>query len=217
MMTVYDIADVATANESPDYNRRFAERVLTRVDRHSGFAWEQVASFAKWLSASLLAINGAGGLAALALVRDHGGSVLPPVLFGLGMLLALLSGTALQEIYNNLAEPLLEHDNYWTSVVIDGVRDGDIEEKLEAETKKGRRFSYIPPLLGWCSGISFIAGSIALALASGSIGSASKAACLSLEQDMLQAKPQRPNGPELFNALGCKASGRTELSQASGD
>jgi hypothetical protein len=99
-MSNYNITDIEAVNEQPDQNRRFAERLLTRLDRNQGFSWEQVASFSKWLTASLLAVNGAGGLAALSLLKEGGGSWLPAVLFGVGLLMALLSGTALQHFYN---------------------------------------------------------------------------------------------------------------------
>jgi hypothetical protein len=206
-MSVYDINDVAAANEHPDQNRRFAERVLTRVDRHHSFSWEQVASFSKWLTASLLAVNGAGGLTALGLLKDGGGSWSASILFGIGLLMALLSGTALQHFYDAVAAPILKQDNYWTTVLIDGVRDSEVEEQLEAETKKALRFAYVAPVLGWCSGISFIAGSGALALASASAGAASKSVCLSLQSDMLSEKPRRSNGHEIYSALGCKPRG----------
>ncbi|HEY0147942.1 MAG TPA: hypothetical protein VGB70_02965 [Allosphingosinicella sp.] len=207
-MSNYNITDIEAVNEQPDQNRRFAERLLTRLDRNQGFSWEQVASFSKWLTASLLAVNGAGGLAALSLLKEGGGSWLPAVLFGVGLLMALLSGTALQHFYNAMAMPLLDHDNYWTTVLIDGVRDGHLEEKLQAQSDKSQRFSAIAPGFGWCSGLSFIAGSIALAVATASAGEPSKAVCLSLERDMLSAKPKRTNSAEIFQSLNCKATGR---------
>ena len=210
-MNSYDISNIDLANETPEFNRLFAERVLIRLDRHQSFSWEQLSSFAKWLTASLLAVNGAGGLAALTLLKE-GGSSVPGAFFGTGLLLALLSGAALQEIYNRISIPMIDQDNYWTSVVIDGTRDCDIEADLDSQTKTIMRFAFIPPTLGWGSGISFIAGAVSLGISAADIGATSSATCLVLERDMLSARPRRSNAPEMFQALGCKPASTTHAS-----
>jgi hypothetical protein len=206
-MTIYDISNASEANEHPDGNRQFAERVLTRIDRMQAFTSEQVASFSKWLTASLLAVNGAGGLASLNLLQRSSDAWLAAMMFGLGIVLALCSGTILQEIYNRATPPLLDQDNYWATVSIDGVRDGDLEAQLEEQSRKPLRFSWAPPLLGWLSGFSFIAGAVAMAVAATPDNSARSSACLRIEQDMLSVAPKRANGAEIYSALGCKPRG----------
>lgn len=191
--------------QDTEFNKRYAQRVLTRIDHLQGFAAEQVASTAKWLTASLLAVNGAGALAAVNALKD-GGAWLPSLLFTLGIISALLSATAMQEIYNNTSDPLLSHDNYWIQVADNGYRDPNEEDSLQAASTAAMRLARMPPILGWISGLLFLAGAVLLALNVTSGESANARRCLSIERDMLSARPKRANSAELYTALGCGPS-----------
>jgi hypothetical protein len=186
-------------------NKAFAERVLVRADRQTGFAADQVASMSKWLMASLLAVNGAGALAAIN--SQTTAAWWPAALFGLGMVFALLNGVVLQEIYNNSANELFESDKYWTDVSIHGVRDALIEEKLLESAKNVMRYSYLSPLAGWVSGVLFLlaGGLLSTALLRENTGNTKR--CAALLHDIISSHPKRPDGIELFTALGCKAGG----------
>ena len=147
-----------------DFNRAFASRTLERIRHHEIFAAEQVASTAKWLTASLLAVNGGGAIAVLNRTQtlDHAWGA--GILFMMGIAFALLSGTGLQEFYNRVGNPLLNLDEYWTRVSLTGHRDQDTERSLKEPIDKLHRFAFIPPLMGWISGILFLFGSVLLAL-----------------------------------------------------
>lgn len=153
-----------TPASGADFNRAFAEHALVQVRGHQRFGAEQVASMAKWLTASLLAVNGAGAIAVFNRTHSVDHPTSAGVLFTLGIGFALLSGTALQELYNRVSTPLHELDSYWTGVSITGVRDETQEKSLNGLLDAINRFAFIPPLLGWFSGFLFLAGAILLAI-----------------------------------------------------
>lgn len=154
-----------TGEEAPDveFNRAFALRALARIRDQETFAAEQVASMAKWLTASLLAVNGAGAIAVFNRAGAVNHSSAAGILFMLGIAFALLSGTALQEFYNREGDPLLALDKYWTRVSLTGVRDEEAEKNLRLPIDTLNRFAFIPPLFGWISGILFLVGAVLLA------------------------------------------------------
>ncbi len=193
--------------QSLEFQRAFAERVLKRIDQHQQFAFDQVGSMAKWLMASLLAVNGAGAIAAINAVNSGKGPWAAGLLFALGIGSALISGVAMQDVYNAIPEPLLKQDEYWTGVTVTGVRETAIEEEHKNQTAKALRFQFVPPLLGWISGLLFVAGAITLAFHVEADDQANRARCLSIQNDMLSAKPRRRDGIELFKALGCMPAG----------
>ena len=190
-----------------EFQRALAERILKRIDQHQQFVFDQVGSMAKWLMASLLAVNGAGAIAAMNAVDSGKGHWAAGLLFAVGVGCALMSGVAMQDVYNAIPEPLLTQDNYWTGVSITGERDGGVEELHKTATAKMLRFRLLPPLLGWISGLLFIAGAITLAFHVEADDRANKARCLSIQNDMLSAQPQRRDGIELFRAFGCMPAG----------
>ena len=122
------MSKVVVGQGEPD-ERENAKRVLERIDRQSTFVAEQVSSMAKWLSASLLAVNGAGALATLNATNSS--LHWPGIVFVVGVILALLSGAGLQEIYNRLAEKLHDFDIYWTRVMLGAQRNSEVELNLE--------------------------------------------------------------------------------------
>lgn len=146
-----------------DLNRAHASRALERIRRHEIFAAEQVASMAKWLTASLLAVNGGGAIAVFNHPHTAGHAWCAGIAFMLGIAFALLSGTGLQEFYNRVSDPLYELDKYWTRVSLTGVRDEAEEASLKQPVDKIHRLAFIPPMLGWISGVSFLVGAVLLA------------------------------------------------------
>jgi hypothetical protein len=117
--------DVPISPENPSYNIAYAQRVLTRIDRQTTFSAEQVGSMGKWLMASLLAVNGAGALAALN--TNDPSNTLSSIFFGIGVIFALLSGVAMEETYNRISLLLFEYDEYWMPVTVHGQRVPEIE------------------------------------------------------------------------------------------
>lgn len=144
---------------------KVASRTLTNIDRHYKFIAEQVASFAKWLTASLLAVNGGGVLAALDAIKEKHDTTLPAGLFIAGIIFALLSGAALQEVYNQVSNNLETAYQYWCNVK-EGLspRDAEQETKINKAENFWNRIAIIPPILGWISGALFLTGCIFMAL-----------------------------------------------------
>ena len=144
-------------------DRALASRTLERIRDHEKFSSEQLASLSKWLSASLLAVNGGGAIAVFNHLHDFPFAKLAGFSFMIGIALALLSGAGLQEFYNRIRTPLVELDSYWTAVSLTGVRDESKETRLNERINRINRLAFIPPTIGWISGILFILGSILLA------------------------------------------------------
>lgn len=146
------------------FNRQFAARKLIRLDKEYAFVSDQVASMAKWLMASLLAINGGGILAVLNAAKDGHQSWIAGTMFVGGVGMSLFSGVTMQGIYGGFVDPLLDQDKYWTGVNIEGCRSGETETILKTSMETAYRFSLAPQLCGWASGVLFVFGSIALGM-----------------------------------------------------
>jgi hypothetical protein len=194
----------------PEFQRALADRTLSRIEHTLQFASDQVGSMAKWLMASLLAVNGAGGLAVLSSINAGHEQWLTGALFVLGVISALLVGVAMQEVYIAMPDSLLLSDRYWIGVSISGDRDPGRESELKSALAKAARFSFVPPLLGWVSGLLFLAGTISMALHADPSAREKAAACEALRKDMLSAHPKRGNGIELLAPLGCRTNGKAE-------
>jgi hypothetical protein len=189
--------------------RENARRVLERIDRQSTFVAEQVNSMAKWLAASLLAVNGAGALATLNAAKAT--SYWPSIIFVVGVILALLSGAGLQEIYNRLSDKLHDFDVYWTRVMLGAQRNSEDESKLEHAVDSVTRWAAAPPVLGWLSGFAFLVAASLLGLAVSAANSLDTARCEDIQKDILSANPKRTDGIALYSALGCKPFGQERV------
>lgn len=145
-----------------DHNRAYAEKVLTRVARDQTFAAEQMAAFGKWLTASLLAVNGAGAIATLNAERVGQHDFWAGGVYIAGVLFALLGAAGLQEVYDRRSKPLIEYDKYWLAVSFSGKRDEEAERALKDAIGAAGRFALLAQLLGWLSGLLFAIGSALL-------------------------------------------------------
>ena len=144
-----------------------AEWRIALYERHAALAAEQVTGLSKWLTASLFAAN-SGGL--ITLLNQSEKVVLPIWAGGFfiaGLIFALLSATANQELYNRASEPLLDLIGYWQEVKITGVTHLDEHEKIKESLKDAYRWSWIGPSLGWLSGLAFIGGTVFTAIGLG--------------------------------------------------
>jgi hypothetical protein len=189
--------------------RENAKRVLERIDRQSTFVAEQVSSMAKWLSASLLAVNGAGALATLNAAKAN--LYYPSIIFVVGVILALLSGAGLQEIYNRFPEKLDDIDVYWTRVMLGGQRNSEDESNLEIAVSSVNRWAAVPPILGWLSGVAFLVAASLLGLTVSAANSSDEARCADIQKDILSANPRISDGIALYSALGCKPFGQDKF------
>lgn len=86
------------------------------------------------------------------------------ILFILGIIASLLNATVNQEIYNRIAEPILYMVDYWFEVSITGEENEETHDKIEQKMKNIKKYSWIGPVMGWASGLLFIAGVINVAI-----------------------------------------------------
>lgn len=140
-----------------------ARRNLERVQRSTKLATEQGVSWAKWLTASLLAVNGAGALGVLnAADKLHDPAFSGAVFVG-GVLLALLSGWVLQLIYFQQIEFAESLEIFWERAVDTGLADDKEKQILEQRAREMRRWNWVPPAFGLCSALVFVAGAVVVA------------------------------------------------------
>jgi hypothetical protein len=187
----------------PRRSGRVAEHQIGRLERFESGASDQLVKMSVWLTASLLAINSGGALAALNVAEHFEFPTPAALLFGIGILLALLSGVAIQGFQSKAAQPLEELLLYWRGVQISGVEDIERAVELAKPLITLNRFAFIPPTIGWFSGLAFFVGAIALGLHVEHRGKAVVDRCLELQNDMLSLKPRRADSRELFIALKC--------------
>lgn len=156
-----------TLNVEPAINSAAdKERAVFRAERYKRnfeISVDQVTGLSKWLTASLFAANSGGLLTILNQSAKVPYLTIAGGLFIIGLILALLSATANQEIYNRMSEPLADMISYWNEVSITGSQSADDYDAIEAKIINLKRWFWIGPLVGWFSGIAFIAGTIAIA------------------------------------------------------
>lgn len=120
---------------------------------------EQHSHSFKWLTASLLAINGAAAVATLntesipAIWKVFSGAA-----FAGGVICALLVAVLAQKISIKSLAPLQRQIGYWIGVIHDGTRLEEFEEKIGIEMKAAMRWGWTIPVMGWVSGLFFVVG-----------------------------------------------------------
>lgn len=149
-----------TYSVEPEIAAHYVRRLEANID----VASKQLTSTSIWLSASLLAINGAAAVAAIqAMDHFHRDIRVAIILFGSGVIFALLSGAAIQAFCQLVSGPLDALLLVWKKIEVRG--DVSLLE-LQSAGKGVTRitwWSFVCPLLGWVSGIAFIAGGWILA------------------------------------------------------
>lgn len=123
------------------------------------FCSEQVSSWAKWLTASLLVINSGALLAALN-SDEINARGLAASIFVAGVVTALLSGTVLQEIYNRHGDLVraqwVEFKKFEAGFSLDQAKLSELSDKHSW----WERIAPIAPILGYLSGCFFVAGAL---------------------------------------------------------
>lgn len=147
-----------------EIERRIADDHLRNLESFEHFARDQAATQARWLNASLLAINSAGILTTLQMnLPAHGDSALFAFAAGVGatLLSGLVRGDALR-----LESPreVRAGRRYWTEVALTGERDIERETAISIEIDTTTWRDHAAPGLGWASGIAWGAGAFLLTL-----------------------------------------------------
>lgn len=161
-MQGFQQTEIEDMPERSDLVIKKAQRQALKMRRAYDLTAEQAVSWSKWLSASLLGINGAGALGVLSAAEKLHLPQLSGGLFVLGIVWAMLSGWGLQVIYlrqNTVAESA---ETFWLEVEDAGEVDEEKRSKLKAEESKALKWSWVPPTLGWLSGITFVLAAVVL-------------------------------------------------------
>ncbi|MFW2351476.1 hypothetical protein [Qipengyuania sp.] len=128
-----------------------AESRRTVIDEHSH-------SF-RWLTASLLALNGGAALAVLSNETLEGSTKFYAGLcFLAGIAFALLVAVAGQRINRRAIPKLNDQLGYWLAVSHDGMRVAAREDELNAEMKGAMKLGVISQAFGWAAGFCLIGG-----------------------------------------------------------
>ena len=141
------------------YAREAAKGEIQVLDELRIATLTQHTEMFKWLTASLLAINGGAAISILgtlsidAIHKVYAGSN-----FVAGILSALFVGVALQIVSAKGLRPIQALKGYWLAVLVDGERAVDVENELEDDVLKSLRWAWIVPALGWFSGLFFAIG-----------------------------------------------------------
>lgn len=134
-----------------------------RYVRSFEIAVDQVTGMSKWLTGSLFAANSGGVLTVLNTADKLTNPELCASLFSAGLVFALLGGTALQEVYNRLSEPLADLIEYWSEVEAGAPEDDDRHSEIAGRMNAIKRWFWTAPIPGWISGILFISASFSVA------------------------------------------------------
>lgn len=147
-----------------EIERRIAADHLRNLESFEHFARDQAATQARWLNASLLAINSAGILTVLQTsAASHGDSAL--FAFAAGVAATLLSGLVRGDALRlESPQEVRTGRRYWTEVALSGERDAERETAISAEIDRATWRDYAAPGLGWASGILWGAGAFLLTL-----------------------------------------------------
>lgn len=145
-----------------EIDKRIADGHLRHREDFETFARDQVAVQARWLNASLLAVNSGGIIATL---QADTNETFALVAFIVGVGATLIGGAALQEFYRSeIPRQLRSGERYWREVSLSGMRDEEKEKEISTEMGRGSWLAYAAPGLGYFSGIAWLAGVLALGL-----------------------------------------------------
>jgi hypothetical protein len=198
-------------SENMEIARQFCQYEAERLERSLTGSTEQLIKMSGWLTASLLAINGAGALATLNVLSQTRDLSLSGLFFLGGIVLALLSAVAIQSFQDKVFQPLAALIRYWREAQITGVRNESEEQQLREPINKLNKWGFVPPVIGWLSGFSFVIGALTLALGITSADQASLGRCRARQSDMFAFSPKRADSRELFVVLNCKVQSADQI------
>jgi len=159
----------------------------------------------RWLIASFLALNSGGIVTSTAQRGDLKAPFLVGFVFFLGVVSALLCALWATFSAGSYIKAVQSASEHAKSLSI----ESDPQEFLYVSEKIPSSGSALigPVLLGLSSGVIFIVGTAAFVLQQKPKDSANERRCLAIQRDMLSARPRRADGPDLFQALGCRPQG----------
>ena len=151
------------ADLAEDIDAEFVKLAATEEARIIGearrTALDEHTHMFRWLTASLLVLNGGGALAILSNESLAAASKFASGLFFvLGVILALLVGVAGQRSIRKALPHYAAIFGYWISVSHDGERVEAREQELNDGLLNSMRLGWLSQALGWGSGLMFVLG-----------------------------------------------------------
>lgn len=160
-MTDTDPAQGLELDELNAWNRKGALEEIDSLKLLRATSWEQHSHSFKWLTASLLALNGGGLLSIASLKIPFDDKLIAGSSFTIGLAFALLVAVLSQRAIIAMLVPIQRQIGYWMTVVDDGVRDESFEATLNKETKSSVRLAIVGQAAGWLSALALFGGIVA--------------------------------------------------------
>ncbi|MEO7383908.1 MAG: hypothetical protein ABIU18_03155 [Novosphingobium sp.] len=146
------------------YTRSAAKREMQLLDKFHSTTLAQHTELFKWITASLLAINGGAAVTILGSnTVDAAHKIGVGANFVVGIFFALIVGVAAQLLSARTLQPTQALIGYWITVEIDGNRKDDLEVQLGNDLRQSVKWSWVVPALGWMSGLFFAVGLVIIA------------------------------------------------------
>ena len=146
----------------PAHRRAFeklVDRKIATLLESKTSAIDEQAAMARWLIASLLAIN-SGGLVYLAnaKINTNFHYVAAATAFIAGILFAMLNAYLIQVIAMRMIAPLDDTISYWTIISDPSHEDADRLTELSKQYQQAQQYSWTAPVAGWLSALAFVVG-----------------------------------------------------------
>jgi hypothetical protein len=195
------------SSEDVDLARRTARALSEHMSESMKTLLAETGSIGRWITASLLAVNGAAAAAVFS-AFDKLASPSGDVAFFLGgVVAALFTGVLLQKATIAGAELAGEVIGHALIVEQTGVYHEEAQVLISGMAARSRRSARWPQLAGWLSAMLFSAGAVVTGLTGFKIDIANDRRCLALQRDILSAQPRKTNAVALFQAFGCRPQG----------
>ena len=180
-----------------------AKRMVAVLNAYTDRAQTEVSTLSRWLSATLVAVNGAGALAVANAARNVEGLSLAGGLFIGGLSLAIFSGWFNQLLASVSIKPAAELSDYWSSALVAQERDPKLEKERGDKLNSLARWGWVGPTAGFVSYGLFLWGAYSLGSSVDAIRSGELPTCQKLRADLLTGSPSHTESQERFVALGC--------------
>jgi hypothetical protein len=201
------MVDSPQTNEDVELARRAARAMIEHMSDAMKALLSETGSIGRWLTASLLAVNGAAVAAVFTAFDKLAMPAGDAALFLGGVFAALCTGVLLQKA--TIAGAELAGEVIGHSLVVEqtGVYHKEAQALFDDMATRSQRNSKWPQLAGWLSAMLFAAGAGLTGLTGFKSDIANDRRCLALQRDILSARPRRSDSPDLFQALGCRPQG----------
>lgn len=186
------------------------ESEIDKLKRHSDYfgqyakiAQSEVSTLSRWLTASLLAINGGGALAIASAAHSTPGLVGAGSMFVGGIAAALASGWFNQTVTHKFIGPATTLEKYYAEAAFNRARDREFEEKQNDAILKLARMTPAGPACGFHSFLLFAAACFSMGTAIEKSRDEIAPICQRLQSEMMGQRPERIEARERYEALQC--------------